>query len=248
MKSTRRNGRRAVELLHKARWAGYAAAGAMTVAAAQDAADAGIVYSGPLHHKVDGTGRGPSGDFFPIDFDNDALPDFKLNHHETSGFASASGLVRNGNWCLVAGFRTFVPSINTYFIYADRLVDQDNIKNRTFYVFTSLGYPISFFNAIMASGPGFDNSRFLVPGVDGEGYVGFMFDVGQGSQYGWAKVRMDGPENNNTFTVLGYAFAGPGEEILAGQVPEPGSLGLLATGAAGLLLWRRLRHRGTAAE
>ena len=53
----------------------------------------------------------------------------------------------------------------------------------------------------------------------------------------------------NAYTVVDYAYADAGESILAGQteVPEPGTLGLLATGAIGLLLWRRKRSKKDAA-
>ena len=51
---------------------------------------------------------------------------------------------------------------------------------------------------------------------------------------------MDGPRLNS-FTLIDYAFTDPGETLVAGQVPEPGSLGLLALGAVGLFAWRKQR-------
>jgi hypothetical protein len=47
----------------------------------------------------------------------------------------------------------------------------------------------------------------------------------------------------NSFTMVDYAWADPGETILTGQIPEPGSLGLLALGALGLVAWRKQRAR-----
>ena len=90
-------------------------------------------------------------------------------------------------------------------------------------------------------------------GRPGFGYVGFRFDVGNGVQYGWARLRTLGaPENG--FIVEGYAWADPGERIRVGQtqsrneqadaVPESGSLGVLALGAAGLDAWREGRGNG----
>ncbi|MEO5717833.1 MAG: hypothetical protein ABIR29_04595 [Chthoniobacterales bacterium] len=86
------------------------------------------------------------------------------------------------------------------------------------------------------------------PGI---GFVGFRFDNGSGPQYGWARIRIDGSKNSNTFTVIDYAYGDPGDPIKAGQTsndtaksaPAEGSLGLLALGAAGLLAWRERRDK-----
>jgi len=84
----------------------------------------------------------------------------------------------------------------------------------------------------------------------GTGFVGFRFNTGAGNQYGWARVRMDGPDSNFSFTVIDYAWADLGETIKPGQKsssasvsPEEGSLGILAVGAAGLALLRQRRKR-----
>lgn len=85
----------------------------------------------------------------------------------------------------------------------------------------------------------------------GYGYVGFRFNVGNGLQYGWARLRTAGaPENG--FIAEGYAWADPGEPIRFGQkqsgteqaeaVPASGFLGHLALGAAGLDAWREARR------
>ena len=45
-------------------------------------------------------------------------------------------------------------------------------------------------------------------------------------------------------TVKDYAYeTRPGVAVPAGAVPEPGTLGMLALGAAGLLAWRTLRKK-----
>jgi hypothetical protein len=48
---------------------------------------------------------------------------------------------------------------------------------------------IGLFFGSMAYGAGNPNSQFVDPGI---GFVGFRFDVGNGTQYGWAQVEMDG--------------------------------------------------------
>ena len=71
----------------------------------------------------------------------------------------------------------------------------------------------------------------------GEAFIGVKFST---NRFGWIRVNMGGAPLNS-FTIVDFAFAGPNEPITAGQVPEPGSLGLLALGAGGLATWRRRR-------
>jgi hypothetical protein len=84
----------------------------------------------------------------------------------------------------------------------------------------------------------------------GVGFVGFKFDVGNGTQYGWVRIKTIQAGPRNQLVVEDYAWADPGESILTGQktesdsaVPDQGSLGLLALGAAGLTAWRKSRLR-----
>ena len=83
------------------------------------------------------------------------------------------------------------------------------------------------------------------------GFVGFGFNTGKGTQYGWARIQTENPGNNHTRDVIkDYAWGDVGDVILTGQTHSlqpanansvPGSLGLLAFGAQGLDAWRTQR-------
>ena len=76
-----------------------------------------------------------------------------------------------------------------------------------------------------------------------KGYVGLQFDPGDGTHYGWAEISA--PDDATSVTLYGYAYeTWVDQEINAGQVPLPSSLLLLASGAAGLLAYRRMRRAG----
>ena len=95
----------------------------------------------------------------------------------------------------------------------------------------------------LAFASGYGNSQWLGAGT---GFIAFRFNGGSGIEYGWARITMDGAPNN-TFTLVDYAWGDIGDAITAGQIPEPGSLGLLALGGAGLLAWRKRRAKTVAA-
>jgi hypothetical protein len=86
---------------------------------------------------------------------------------------------------------------------------------------------------------------------DGEGYIGFKFNTGAGTQYGWVRMKIQ-RDPLVGMKVFDYAWADPGEPIKTGQtsssgdridvVPDQGSLALLAVGGAGLMAWRRRRR------
>lgn len=75
-------------------------------------------------------------------------------------------------------------------------------------------------------------------------YAGLRFDLTDGTHYGWIEATTPFP-NSITLTRYGYeSDPGVGTSAAAGlAVPEPGTLGLLALGAAGVLAMRRRSRR-----
>ena len=76
-------------------------------------------------------------------------------------------------------------------------------------------------------------------------YVGLKWDIGGGNfNFGWARIDVSGA-NNGTATLLSYAYEStPNAPIVAGAVPEPSTLALLAAGGGAMALQRRRRTRG----
>lgn len=77
-------------------------------------------------------------------------------------------------------------------------------------------------------------------------YVGLRFDLAGATHFGWVEIDADPFLAELTLTRFGYENT-PDTAIAAGAgvsaVPEPGTLALLAAGAAGVLALRRRRVR-----
>lgn len=219
------------------RWLAYAGAGAATALAGASPAEAEIHYSG----RVDTV--------FPADESKSV--NFQLDQAGDSiSFARSS----NGGWVDFFGVHcpksgAFVGSSGFGFEYA--YVFRINKPHRNRYIsqgpFSTAGFgALGALGTMIRSGQSSQRWRWHGKGTD---FVGFRFNNGSGRQYGWARVHMDGPDSNFSFTVIDYAWADLGEPIRPGQtsssssavVPNEGSLGLFAVGAAGLALWRRRR-------
>jgi hypothetical protein len=72
--------------------------------------------------------------------------------------------------------------------------------------------------------------------------VGFRFQneaAGNQTQYGWMRISLAATLNGQPRAIVEYAYEDTGAGIGAGVVPAPGSLALLALGAAGLVGRRR---------
>jgi hypothetical protein len=224
----------------KTRWLAYATASAATALGASHSTEASIHYSGRL--DVPFPPHGDTIHTFSLDQPGDSLffehQDFCYQAlFNISGIASAS-------------FRGYGGQV----AYVSRLRYGRNISAGLFIR--------SFFLAVLAiRGTCVDSNSGPWGSGGGAGYVGFSFNNGAGRQYGWVRVKMPGSPANG-FRVLDYAYADPGEPIRAGQtsvdemvpeetddiVPQEGSLGGLALGAAGLLAWRKSRSRAARLE
>ena len=79
-------------------------------------------------------------------------------------------------------------------------------------------------------------------------YLGLQLGSGPSARYGWARlsvnpVSADSVDGGLEATLHDFAYNDEaGASIAAGQIPEPGSLALLALGASGLATWFG-RHR-----
>lgn len=231
--SLRRSRKRAS--ITTSRWTAYAGAGAATALAGIHSAEADIHYSGVLNSVFNAPASSTVIRTFALD--NNAVIRF-VHTRATTSHPSSHGqaLFRIQGAALSNMFRGVAVSS---YRYPSRLAANVPVSGGAF-----VAHNGNFF-ATLAFHAGGSGSQFLSPGT---GFIGFRFNNGSGIEYGWARVTMDGAPGNS-FTLVDYAWADVGTPIMTGQiaVPEPGSLGLLAVGAAGLVAWRR-RRAATAAE
>jgi len=87
--------------------------------------------------------------------------------------------------------------------------------------------------------PGTPNPGGLTPGAS-RGFAGFRLGTGVGARYGW--IELEVLNNGGGINFFQAALGAPGEQIYAGVVPEPASLGALALGAAAFLARRPKQH------
>ncbi|QDU55824.1 PEP-CTERM sorting domain-containing protein [Aeoliella mucimassa] len=187
-----------------------AAGAAAGLAASQ--ADAEIVYSGTVDLSIaQFTAEN-------INLDGDAYNDILLKNYVFGG----------GNY--QGAYVNFYPGklvgFTTGFSYASALEMGDVID-----VSTTTGS----FAASMAYGAANPDAEF---NTASDAYIGLAFPIAATNHYGWLRVSIDNAAG--TFVVHDWAYNDvPGEGIVAGQVPEPSTLGLLAAGAAGVAAMRR---------
>ena len=76
-------------------------------------------------------------------------------------------------------------------------------------------------------------------------YLGFSFIAADaGTHYGWLRIDVSASNLDRTIMEVGYSCV-IGQSVTVGQaVPEPSTLimGLLASGATGVIAWRRRRQ------
>lgn len=246
MKTKRRN--RKTSKLSPVRWTSYAIAAGATAAGTIATTEAEIHYSGPINYKfhakstfIEQTFPLSNGVFLIGAFNNVTF----LNYHY-AGVGVYGAPVSNSLRGRSVDFRDFLSALPGKSVVSHGPFLR-NYCDRCYAVIenTSCG-----------------NSDWQDPGTY---YVGFRFNAGAGSQYGWVRIRWSGCNRSNAFIVKDYAWGDPGDRIKTGQkqlhedekqiapqadksaaaappAASKGSLGLLAFGALGLVAWRKSRR------
>jgi hypothetical protein len=221
--------------INPARWATYATAGAATALACASSAE-GDIHHFDVNESFDARNTSHTFQFGSFGLVPGAALYFL---HAAGAMGGRAAFVIGATNSAHTATGQFVGVASNGFTYVGKLSSGLNVSTLPGFL------PSNGKLASLASGAGFPNSQWLDAGT---GFIAFRFNLGAGREYGWARVRMDEGIPFHPFTVIDYAFADPGESIHTGQVPEPGSLGLLALGGAGLLAWRKKRAKVMATE
>jgi PEP-CTERM motif len=194
-------------------------------------ADADIIWSGPVEF---------SGNTIFYDLENvvppSAIPDsanhdFELNLRKKK----ASNYDVSSNGTTVGSTDSATRGMYS-FSYAIRHNSGDTIGsggNFASYAFLQNAYPGGYFDPGEGLGDWNPGDR---------GFLGLSLVVGGNTYFGWADVTLNNLDGTGigAFTLHSYAYENVADtSILAGAVPEPGTIALLVAGAAGVLALKR---------
>jgi hypothetical protein len=226
---------RKINSITAGRWATYAAAGAASALSCVNSAEAEIHYSGDVSIKLTGNAQAtlPLSNGASLVFENIYGGTFFLQHFHflLTGVISGSA-------------RTYFHSFNRGLL--DNLRAGENVSAGGFFPVTGTNFGALF--TFLSDG------EFAPPYSGGgwrRGFVGFRFNIGNGTQYGWARIgtKLDSDDRARDI-IKDYAWGDVGDAIRTGQTQSlqpanansvPASLGLLAFGAQGLDAWRTQR-------
>lgn len=155
-------------------------------------------------------------------------------------YQSVSGIDQIG---LISGKHSQTYAVSSYYTvlpWVDKLNAGTTINSSGPWV--NAYYPSLFVGAVYNSKPHYPLNYGYFLGQ--KGYVGLKFyPDGNGFHYGWAQLSM--PADGSSITLYDWACNDVvDEQIKAGQTtPLPSSLVLLATGALGLLGFRRVTRK-----
>jgi hypothetical protein len=196
------------------RRAAYSVAAGAAAFAATSGADAEVIYSGVKDFTVL-----PGFPAFYVDLDNNGLSDVKFRKENYFGGAYfGSSVLGTGQ---VVGFISGLKYVTA--LTAGQEISPATV-GPTFY-------------GSMAYGAANPNAQF---NLKTDAFVGLSFNIGANLNYGWVRVTTN--QAAGLLKITGWAYeTTPGTGILAGAIPEPTTLGLLAAGALGVTALRRKR-------
>jgi hypothetical protein len=212
------------------RWTAYMAAAAASSFAGAGSAEAEIHYSGNVDIQLTGNARAslPLSDGASLVFRN-IFGGFS-SHYLQDFFFFMRGVTSGSAW---------EGPIHHWIV---PLGKGENVSAGRFYSVAGNTHGIIF--------TAFSDGYFQ-PYYGTRGFIGFRFNTGNGTQYGWARIETKRDANYHAHeTIKDYAWGDPGDVILTGQKHSSesadansvlGSLGQLAFGAQGLDAWRTQR-------
>ena len=188
-----------------------------------------------IHHTDLGAGINlyTDGAAFDIDFDGGG-PEFRIFFGTSSNRVNVDFRSDNASWRGGSGWGTG----GTLLAGASALNFADSVKNGTLWGHENTHEASSTYgNMASRTANGWGGGNFL---NSTEKYLGVKFTIGANTNYGWIQVDVGGTSVPTNAVIKGYAYNDvDGGAITAGQVPEAGSLALLALGAAGIAALRK---------
>ena len=225
---------RKINSMTPGRWATYAAAGAATALICANSAEAEIHYSGNVDVKLTGNAHAN------LPLSNGASLVFK-NIFGGSTFVQWFNFIIKG--ATSGSARAYSDGAGEPFV--SNLPSGENVSAGEFSSVagnTDVGRLIIDWSDGQFAPPRFGRLR---------GFIGFRFNTGNGTQYGWARIQTRNDNNDRIHDIIkDYAWGDPGDAIFTGQKQSQqpasassvaGSLGLLAFGSQGLDAWRAQR-------